>query len=133
MINDKCAKMNLPSLILASGSPRRSEILTLVGWEFEKSVPNVDESEFEGEVPADYVQRLAKMKASAVSINVENRLVLGADTTVVIDEKVLGKPRDLDEARSMVKILSGHWHEVLTGVALVKNKDTKVGLQSTRV
>ena len=125
--------LNLPKLILASGSPRRAEILNSVGWEFEKVVADIDETEFEGENPADYVQRLAKEKAEFVAVNHLSRMVLGADTTVVIDNQIIGKPIDLDDARRMLKLLSGNWHEVLTGVSVVKNGLTKVGLQRTKV
>jgi septum formation protein len=125
--------INVPKLILASGSPRRAEILNSVGWEFEKHVADIDETEKTGEDPAVYVQRLAREKASAVALNYKNRLVLGADTTVVIDKKIIGKPSDLDEAREMLKLLAGRWHEVLTGVALVRNSKTKVALQTTKV
>jgi septum formation protein len=125
--------MNLPKLILASGSPRRSEILGFVGWDFEKHVADIDETELDGENPADYVQRLAKEKAEAVAQNYENTLVLGADTTVVIDDKIIGKPVDVNDARKMLKMLSGREHEVLTGVALVKGNVAKVGLQITSV
>jgi septum formation protein len=125
--------INLPKLILASGSPRRAEILTSVGWEFEKIVPNVDETELSGENPADYVQRLAKTKAVAVAVNHPNRMVLGADTTVVIDNQIIGKPLDLDDARRMLRMLSGRTHEVLTGVAVTQNSETNVGLQRTKV
>lgn len=120
-------------MILASGSPRRAEILTSVGWEFEKIVPNVDETELSGENPADYVQRLAKTKAVAVAVNHPNRMVLGADTTVVIDNQIIGKPLDLDDARRMLRMLSGRTHEVLTGVAVTQNSETNVGLQRTKV
>lgn len=125
--------MDLPKLILASGSPRRSEILGFVGWDFEKHVADIDETEKVGEDPAVYVQRLAKEKAEAVAISYKDTLVLGADTTVVIDGKILGKPIDLNDARKMLKVLSGNCHEVLTGVALVKDSKTVVGLQTTKV
>ena len=131
--NDNGKMINLPKLILASGSPRRAEILTSVGWEFEKVVADIDETEFVGENPADYVQRLAKEKAEVVAANYSDRMVLGADTTVVIDNQIIGKPVDLDDARRMLRLLSGNWHEVLTGVAVVQNGSTKVGLQNTRV
>ena len=62
MFNDKCSMMSLPKLILASGSPRRAEILTSVGWEFTKDVPDIDETELQGETPEDYVQRLREKK-----------------------------------------------------------------------
>ncbi len=129
--------INLPKLILASASPRRAEILTAVGWEFEKHTADIDETEFSGENPADYVQRLAREKAFAVAGNYENALILGADTTVVIENQIIGKPKDLADARRMLRMLSGNWHEVLTGVALVKVSEgkfeTKVALQNTRV
>jgi len=137
MFNDKCSMIELPKLILASGSPRRAEILTAVGWEFDKKVADIDETEFSGEKPEDYVQRLARTKAETVAANYKNALVLGADTIVVIDNQIIGKPKDLEDARRMLRMLSGNWHEVLTGVALVKvsegDFDTKVDLQSTRV
>lgn len=126
-------KFELPKLILASGSPRRSEILTSVGWEFTKIIADIDETEFAGENPADYVQRLAKTKAEAVAVKYPQMCVLGADTTVVIDNQIIGKPIDLDDAKRMLRLLSGRSHEVLTGVAIVKNGETKVGLQRTKV
>jgi septum formation protein len=146
-------KMKLPKLILASGSPRRAEILTSVGWEYLKDVADIDETELAGETPEDYVRRLAREKAEAVAPRHTDAIVLGADTTVVIDRQIIGKPVDLADARRMLRTLSGHWHEVLTGVALVragKGSDgnggppdetrradrgprSVVGLQSTRV
>lgn len=125
--------MSLPKLILASASPRRAEILTSVGWEFEKQTADIDESCFAGEKPADYVQRLAAEKAQAVAENNAGATVLGADTIVVINEKIIGKPKDFDEAAKMLKMLSGNWHEVLTGVAVVKKGETLVDFQRTRV
>ena len=134
--------MSLPKLILASSSPRRSEILTSVGWEFTKDSADIDETELPGESPEDYVQRLAREKAGAVAERYEDALVLGADTTVLIDHQIIGKPADLTDAKRMLKMLSGNWHEVLTGVALVKvqspkpkvpSQKTVVGLQRTRV
>lgn len=127
--------MKLPKLILASGSPRRAEILNFVGWEFEKRVADIDETELLKEKSADYVQRLAREKAEAVAAHYENALVLGADTIVVIDEEIIGKPKDLNDARRMLKKLSGRWHEVLTGVALIKVQSSKtvVEIQRTRV
>src|SRR5215212_5485867 len=115
MLNVKCSMINLPKLILASGSPRRAEILTAVGWQFAKQIADVDESIRAAETPENYVQRLAREKAEAVAALYENALVLGADTTVVINGEIIGKPVDLDDAREMLKKLSGNWHEVLTG------------------
>ena len=125
--------VELPQLVLASGSPRRSEILTSVGWEFTKVVPNIDESEHEGERPEDYVQRLAKEKADAVSHLYPGRLVLAADTTVVIDNQIIGKPFDLHDARRMIRTLSGRWHDVLTGVAISRDGQIDVDMERTGV
>ena len=129
--------IKLPKLILASASPRRAEILTAVGWEFEKQIADIDETESPGETPEEYVQRLAGEKVEAVAGKYTNALILGADTIVVINNEIIGKPKDLANARRMLQMLSGNWHEVLTGVALVKiteeNVETKVGLKRTRV
>lgn len=133
MLNDERMAVDLPKLVLASGSPRRAEILNSVGWEFEKAIPDVDEAVVEGESPEDYVQRLAVEKAKAVSSSYPDRLVLAADTTVVIGGEIIGKPVDLDDARRMIAMLAGNWHEVLTGVAVSQNDDEEVGIQSTRV
>lgn len=129
--------MKLPKLILASASPRRAEILTAVGWEYEKKVADIDETEIPGEQPEDYVQRLAREKAETVARSYKDALVLGADTIVVIKNQIIGKPKDYADARRMLKMLSGNWHEVLTGIALVKvaqgKSEIKLDLQKTRV
>ncbi len=125
--------IKLPKLVLASGSPRRSEIMNSVGWEFTKAIPDIDESEREGEKPEAYVRRLAREKAEVVAASHPGQIVLAADTTVVIDDQIIGKPIDIPDARRMLKMLSGNWHEVLTGIAVVKNGDAEVGLQRTRV
>lgn len=133
MLNTELSKVDLPRLILASGSPRRSEIMNSVGWEFTKDVPDIDESELPGETPESYVQRLAATKAGAVAKRHAGEIVLGADTTVVIDGQIIGKPVDMADARRMLEMLSGRWHEVLTGVAIVRDGDPRIGLQRTRV
>jgi septum formation protein len=122
-------------LVLASSSPRRAEILRAVGWEFETCPADVDESLRGGESPEDYVRRLAREKAGAVAAQRLFGLVLGADTTVVVGGEILGKPRDEEEARHMLRLLSGRWHEVLTGVALVRAETGRVavGMERTRV
>jgi septum formation protein len=125
--------IKLPKLVLASGSPRRSEIMNSVGWEFTKDVPDIDESEREGENAELYVQRLAKEKAEAVAASHPGEIVLAADTTVVIDGRIIGKPLDIPDARRMLQTLSGNWHEVLTGIAVMRNGNVEVGLQRTRV
>jgi len=116
----------LPRLVLASASPRRAEILRAVGWPFEAEAADVDESLRAGESPPEYVERLAREKAAAVARSRLFGLVLGADTAVVSDGEILGKPRDDADARRMLRLLSDRWHEVLTGVALVRAEDTRV-------
>lgn len=125
----------LRSLVLASSSPRRAEILRAVGWPFEARPADVDESLGPGESAPDYVRRLALKKAEAIAATILFGLVLGADTVVVADDLILGKPRDKDDARRMLRRLSGKWHEVLTGVALVRAEDgrRRVAYERTRV
>ncbi len=125
--------IDLPKLVLASGSPRRSEILNSVGWEFTKHVADIDETEHSGERPDDYVLRLACEKAESVAANFPDEIVLGADTTVLIDGQIIGKPIDLADARRMLTLLGGNWHEVLTGIAVVENGKTRSAIQRTRV
>ncbi len=116
--------------ILASASPRRAEILANVGWRFAVRVADVDETPHAGEVPHAYVERLAHDKAAAAVNNIDDdaverakdgrRLfVLGADTVVVLDGEVMGKPSDFVEAKRMLGRLSGRTHEVITGVGLI--------------
>lgn len=125
--------IELPHLILASGSPRRSEILDSVGWAFTKDVPEVNEDTREGESPVDYVSRLAESKALAIAEKYPAAIVLGADTTVVLSGEIIGKPVDLDDARDMIGRLAGNWHEVLTGVAAVRNGEMQSAVETTRV
>lgn len=125
--------VNLPQIILASGSPRRSEIMESVGWKFIKDVPDIDETELPGESPDVYVQRLALTKAETIASRHKGEIVLGADTTVVIDDQIIGKPVDAADATRMLKLLSGNWHQVLTGIAVVQNGISRVEFQSTRV
>jgi len=104
-------------LVLASQSPRRTEILRQAGIAFTVRVPSVDETPLPGEPPTDYVQRLAEMKALAVE-SMPGEIVLGADTTVVVDGQMLGKPADEADARRMLSMLEGRRHQVITGICL---------------
>lgn len=108
------------ALVLASASPRRAEILRAVGWPFEKLAVDIDETRFATEGAVAYVERLAREKAAAAVPLRAGRLVLGADTVVVVGDEILGKPRSEEDARRMLRLLSGRWHEVLTGIALVR-------------
>src|SRR5947209_16210143 len=125
----------LTPLVLASSSPRRAEILRAVGWPFEAAPAGVDETRRAGEAPEEFVRRLAREKAEAVASQRLFGLVLGADTTVVVGGEILEKPRDEEDARRMLRLLSGRWHEVLTGVALVRAESGRaaVGVERTRV
>jgi septum formation protein len=106
-------------LILASQSPRRAELLRNAGISFEVRPADVDESPREGEEPFEYARRLAREKALAVLVSAPNgAVVLGADTTVVVDGESLGKPLDAEDARRMLKLLSGRTHQVTTAVCL---------------
>lgn len=121
-------------LVLASGSPRRAEILERAGWPHDVIVAGVDESLLPDEEPAAYVQRLARSKAEAVASKLNEGLVLGADTTVVVGNRILGQPIDDADARRMLNLLNGKWHEVLTGVAVVRiGGATRVDYETTRV
>jgi len=111
-------------LILASSSLRRAEILANAGLPFTVLSSPVDESPFPGEAPAALVQRLANAKADIVTARAAGpATVLGADTEVVLDDKILGKPRSTEDARRMLQQLSGRTHSVLTGVALIRLPD----------
>jgi septum formation protein len=121
-------------LVLASGSPRRAEILERASWPHEVIVAGIDESLQPEEDAATYVQRLARSKAEAVAERLEEGLVLGADTTVVIEGQILGQPEDDADAKRMLRLLNGKWHEVLTGVALVRvGGESRVAYETTRV
>ena len=134
--NDLTARVSagpLPNLLLASSSPRRSEILRIVGWPFQTVAVEVDESLRSGEAPDEYVERLALAKAQDAATRHANGMILAADTTVVIDNQILAKPADRDEARQMLQALQGRWHQVLTGVALVSNESSQVAHEVTEV
>jgi septum formation protein len=117
-------------LVLASGSPRRAELLKAAGFAFEIVVPDVDERIRPGESAEGYVRRLAADKSSAALVALEglasktvagrtnDAVILGADTTVVVDGEILGKPRDDEDAAGMLRRLSGRRHDVMTGVSL---------------
>ncbi|HMC63027.1 MAG TPA: Maf family protein [Candidatus Solibacter sp.] len=104
-------------LVLASQSPRRSEILRQAGIPFTVRAASVDESPRVGEAPVDYVRRLAALKAQSVPVSA-GEIVLGADTTVVVANEMLGKPAGPADASRMLNLLSGRRHEVITGICL---------------
>jgi septum formation protein len=110
-------------LVLASQSPRRSEILRQAGFSFTVRAAPVDETPLPGERPEDYVQRLAESKALAVQ-SAPEEVVLGADTTVIVDGEMLGKPADAADARRMIGMLAGRRHRVMTGICLKRGAET---------
>jgi septum formation protein len=139
-------------LILASASPRRAELLRAAGYEFETVVADVNERVRDAETPAAYVRRLASDKSAAVQSYVvsgfsrtdvgppkgghyvqEEAIILGADTTVVVDGDILGKPRDDEEAAAMLRRLSGRCHDVLTGVSIRRGGHEVGRVDSTAV
>jgi septum formation protein len=111
------------NIILASGSPRRKELLTSLGYEFKVIAPDVDETPLAGERPVDHVTRLSLAKARVVAELNPNELIIGADTTVVVDDVMLGKPNSPEEAISMLQLLSGKAHTVFTGLSIVILKE----------
>lgn len=119
-------------LILASRSPRRQELLARAGFQFIVRPADVDESWREGEDPGAHVQRLARAKAAGVAAAPDD-IVLGADTVVVVDGDILGKPADAEEATRMLHRLAGREHYVLTGVCLKRGTRELVDCERTLV
>lgn len=108
-----------PVVVLASRSPRRSELLARLGVEFEIVPADIDESPHSGEDPVAYVERLAREKARVIAARFSERTVLAADTTIDIDGRILGQPVDEADMRRMLRELSGRTHRVHTGVAVL--------------
>jgi septum formation protein len=105
-------------VILASGSPRRHELLQLIGVPHEVRPSDVDESHVEGEKPAEYAERVARSKAQPVASADPNAIVIAADTIVVVDDQILGKPRNREDAVRMLALLQGRTHIVITAIAV---------------
>nr|MBF0684516.1 septum formation inhibitor Maf [Pseudomonas sp.] len=125
----------MAALYLASASPRRRELLTQIGAPFKLLSVNIDETPRSGESPESYVQRLAREKALAgrALLGTTAVAVLGADTTVVVDDRILGKPADRDECLQMLEALSGREHRVMTAVALASREACEVRLVTSVV
>jgi len=119
-------------LVLASASPRRVDLLRAAGFAFDVQPAAVDESVRPGETADAYVRRLALQKALAVEVPPQD-VVLGADTAVVVDGTVLGKPEGADDASRMLRLLSGRSHEVLTGVAVKQGSRSASAVERTEV
>jgi septum formation protein len=129
-----CAVKRRP-IILASQSPRRRELLTQIGLEFSIQPANVDERIIPGEQPEDHVLRLAKEKAMTAAVCSGQGIVIAADTVVVVDDSVLGKPADRNDAIRMLTLLSGTVHQVVTGLCVfdADSRNTIVRTSTTKV
>lgn len=125
----------MPALFLASASPRRRELLTQIGVPFSLLSVSIDETPGTAEAPDAYVQRLAREKALAglAQVDQDSACVLGADTTVVLDQQILGKPADKADALAMLQALSGREHQVMTAIALANGAGCEVRLVCSRV
>ncbi len=120
-------------VILASQSPRRTDLLDLIGVAHEVKPANVDESYVGGEQPEAHAERLARAKAESIAVGLSELLVIAADTIVVIDGKVLGKPTDAADAARMLKMLSGRRHVVMTAVAVAYRGQTVSNIERVSV
>lgn len=121
------------AIVLASRSPRRRELLARLGVVAEIVPADVDESEQAGEGAVSHAERLALEKARVVGARRPDRLVVAADTVVTLDDRLLGKPRDREHAREMLRMLSGRSHAVVTGVAVMRDGARSVGSERTTV
>lgn len=124
-----------PRIILASESPRRADLLRQIGVEFELAPSQIQERPHPDEAPPEYITRIARAKVIAVAQRFDEGLVIGADTVVVLDGDMLGKPRDKAHARRMLRQLSGRRHAVMTGVALydIESRREAADFQKTLV
>jgi len=124
--------MSAPSLILASSSERRKEILEAMGIAFTIRIADIDETPLAGEAPADMVLRLASAKAAAIPAG-PGELVIAADTAVVLGEECFGKPADFEDALRVLSALSGQTHQVMTGLAVASAAGVATALSVTDV
>ncbi len=122
-----------PRVILASASPRRRELLALVGIAHEVCPADIDESLLTGETPTGHSERLARSKAHTIAAREPNAVVIAADTIVVLDGDILGKPRDQADAVAMLARLSGRAHEVFTAIAVARGGQTESAVEQVRV
>jgi septum formation protein len=119
--------------VLASASPRRRELLNLIGIAHEVLPANIDETARPREAPRRHAERLAREKATAIATRDPDLITIGADTLVVVNRKVLGKPADVDEAVHMLGLLSGREHTVITAVAVSRGKKLRSAIEEVRV
>lgn len=120
-------------IVLASGSPRRRQLLEMLRIPFRVLAPDVDEQVLAGERPVAYVTRLSRVKAEVIAARVPGEVVLAADTTVVLDDEIFGKPESPAHAVAMLARLQGRTHEVMTSVAVMRDAETAQALDVSRV
>lgn len=121
------------SLILASSSPRRIDYLKLFGINFKAISPNIDESVKDHEDAFDYVKRMALQKAMSVFKDHQEDIILACDTIVICEDKILGKPGGIDEARAMIKLLSNKYHEVVSALCVLDKSQRYEHIERTKV
>lgn len=125
--------MSICRVVLASGSPRRHQLLNLIGIEHEVNAANIDETMRPREAPRRHAERLAREKASTFAVRDPDLITIGADTVVVINRKVLGKPVDRSDAARMLGMLSGREHTVITAVAVARGRKLRSAIEEVKV
>jgi septum formation protein len=125
--------MTTPRVVLASQSPRRRDLLNLIGIPHTVRPADIDESVLPGERPLDCVERLARSKARRLAANARDAVVIGADTVVVIDDRILNKPENEDDARAMLQRLAGREHVVHTAVCVIYDSAEVAGVETVAV
>jgi septum formation protein len=125
--------MSICRVVLASGSPRRHQLLNLIGIEHEVNPANIDETMRPREAPRRHAERLAREKAATVAVRDPDLITIGADTVVVINRKVLGKPADTNDAARMLGMLSGREHTVITAIAVARGRKLRSAIEEVRV
>lgn len=127
--------MSKPNIVLASASPRRQEILSLFNKDIKIIPSQISEFILPNEPAINYVTRVAEHKAQDIALKCPDSLVIGADTIVLYKDNILGKPTDTNDARRMLEMLSGNWHEVLTAIAIINTTNQKKAVEvcKTRV
>ena len=125
--------MSACHVVLASSSPRRRDLLNLIGIAHDVRPPNIDETMRPREAPRRHAERLAREKASAIAVRDPDLITIGADTVVVINRKVLGKPKDVADAARMLGLLSGREHTVITAVAVARGRKLRSAIEEVKV
>ena len=125
--------MSICRVVLASSSPRRHQLLNLIGIEHEVDPANIDETMRPREAPRRHAERLAREKAATVAVRDPDLITIGADTVVVINRKVLGKPADTNDAARMLGMLNGREHTVITAVAVARGRKLRSAIEEVRV